>query len=241
MSKLLLALQYWERDRGQAMRLAQLIADLEPRHNPDVDFLFTSRFDCEHDMKAIERISAKFKVHTYINRNRRGVGWPSGCNDLWFGTMDRIYSLVEARQMPEYEAILTFEADCSPLSPYWHQALMISWRNAQKAKVVKMHGAMVPYPRPHINGNALFAGDVPFLHEVSRKIGGCDPTQGWDFAKTLEFSRLGWSDCPLIKSYWQCATMPSEQIDQLITSGVTLLHGVKDDSVLEYVRKRFVH
>jgi len=241
MSKLLLALQYWERDRDQAMRVAQLIADLEPAHNDQVDFLFVSRFDCPHSLKNIESVSSKFKVFHHINRNRRGTGWPAGCNDLWFGTMDRIYALVEARQMPEYEAILTFEADACPLGPYWHQTLLKAWREANKKKVVKVFGAMVQHPKPHINGNGLFSGDKQFLHEVSRKIGGCPPIYGWDFYLTKEFSQLGWDNCPYIKSFWQEKTMAPEQIDGLIASGVSFLHGVKDDSVIDHIRKRFVH
>lgn len=223
------------------MRLAQLIADLEPKHNPDVDMIFVSRFDCDHSLKAIESVSAKFKVHTHINRGRRGVGWPAGCNDLWFGTMDRIYGLVEARQMPEYDAILTLEADSCPLGPYWHKSLMAEWHKAQQKRPTKMLGAMVQHPKPHVNGNALFSGDQAFLYEVSRKIGGCPPIFGWDFFLTEQFSRLGWGNTDLIKSYWQCATMPTDQIDGLIDSGVAFLHGVKDDSVLNHVRKRFVH
>jgi len=241
MGKLLLALQYWERDRAQAMDVARLIADMEPRHNEDVDFLFVSRFDCAHDLKAIEYVSSKFKVHHYINKNRRGSGWPAGCNDLWFGTMDYLYGHTEAKKLPEYGAVLTFEADACPLGPYWHKTLMASWRKVNKAKPVKMHGAMVQHPKPHINGNAMFSGSLPFLHWISRSIGGCPPTQGWDFYLTKEFSHAGWADCPHMRSFWQCATMEPAKIDELIAAEVCFLHGVKDHSVLDHVRKRFVH
>lgn len=238
--KILLALQYWEGDRAQAMEVARLIADLEPKHNPDVDFLFVSRFDCLHDMKSIDYVSSKFKVFHYINRGRRGTGWPAGCNDLWFGTMDRIYGLTEAKQMPEYDFVLTFEADCCPLTPHWFRALYKSWTAANAKKPVNMFGALVDHPAPHVNGNAMFSGSLPYLYEISRKIGGCSPVHGWDFYLTKDFSRLGWGNCPHIKSYWQRATMEPEEVEQLINSEVTFLHGVKDKSVTDYIRKRFV-
>jgi len=241
MSKLLIAIQYWEGDKAQAMRVAQLMADLEPRHNSDVDFLFSARFDCAHDMKAVEKVSAKFKVWTYVNKHRRGVGWPSGCNDLWFGTLDHIYDFGSAKFMPTYDAILTCEADSSPLGPHWHRTLMNSWRTVNETKIVKVHGAMVRYPAPHINGNALFSGDLGFLHRISRQIGGCSPIHGWDFILCPQFKQAGWANCPHIRSEWQCKTMAPEQIDGYIDAGVSFLHGVKDDSVLEHVRRRFVH
>lgn len=241
MSKLLLALQYWERDREQAMRVAKLITDLEPKHNDGVDFLFVSRFDCTHDLKAIDYASSKFKVFHYINKYRRGTGWPAGCNDLWFGTMDHIYSWTEARFMPEYDAILTFEADACPLVPGWHKTLMKAWHAVNAKKPTNIFGAMVEHPKPHVNGNALFSGKLPFLYEISRRIGGCPPIYGWDFYLTKEFSRLGWGDCPFIKSYWQEKMMEGSKIESLINSDVAFLHGVKDDSVIDFVRNRFVH
>lgn len=242
MSKLLLAIQYWSGDRAQAMRLARLVADLEPRHNSEVDVLFVSRFDCEHDMKTVEYVSTKFKVHHYINRHRRGTGWPAGCNDLWFGTMDHIYSFTEAKRLPQYEAILCMEADSSPLVPDWHRRLIAAWRKANDNpnKPVKVFGALVPYPKPHINGNGMFSGDLGFLHLVSRKIGGCPPMYGWDFHLTKDFSRAGWANCPLINSFWQEKTISDERLNALIDAEVCFLHGIKDDSVLDYVRNRFV-
>lgn len=241
MSKLLLALQFYQADRAQAMQVAKLIADLEPQHNPAVDFLFVSRFDCTHDMRAIDYVSSKFKVFHHINRNRRGVGWPSGPNDLWFGTFDHICSYSEAKIMPEYDAILTFEADACPLVPYWHKALMTSWQNVNKKRPVKVHGAMLKAPGVHINGNCLFSGDQPFLNLISRKIGGCSPISGWDFFLAKQFAQAGWQDCPQMKSYWQRPTMGTDEIDALIDSGVAFLHGVKNYDVIDHVRRRFVH
>jgi len=239
-TKILLALQFWKGDRDQAMRVARLIADLEPRHSDFADFLFVSRFDCEQDLSTVEYVSTKFNTHTFVNRHRRGTGWPHGCNDLWFGTMDHVYSFSEAKRFPPYKAVLTFEADACPLVPNWHRELSRSWDQQAVPKNAKMFGAKVEYPLPHINGNAMFSGDLKFLYWVSRQIGGCDPTKGWDFWLAKEFKRVGWADCPLMKSLWQTKTMSPEAILHLRESGCVFLHGIKDTSVQEEVRKRFV-
>jgi len=234
--KLLLALQFYGGDKEMAMRLARLIADLEPRHSEFADFLFVSRFDCEQDLKTVEYVSQKFNTHTYINRHRRGTGWPHGPNDLWFGTMDHIYDFSQAKRFPPYKAVLTFEADACPLVPNWHRELSRAWDE----KPVKVLGSLLQYPGWHINGNALFSADLKFLYWVSRQIGGCSPISGWDFKLAKEFKQAGWADCPKMNSHWQTKTMSEERIEELRNSGVVFLHGVKDNSVIAHMRKRFV-
>jgi hypothetical protein len=238
--KILLALQFWDGDKAMAMRNARLIADLEPKHTDSVDFLFSARFDTTHDLSTVTELSKKFNTYTHINKHRRGTGWPHGPNDLWFGTLDHVFDFGQAKRMPRYKAVLTFEADACPLVPNWHRELSRLWDELAAPNDVKMFGARVEHPLPHINGNALFSGDPHFLHHMSRKIGGCDPTKGWDFLLARDFKKLGWRDCPAIKSHWQRKTMPAEEIQALRKQGTVFLHGVKDDSVINDTRKRFL-
>jgi hypothetical protein len=238
MSRILLALQFWHGDKEQAMKVARLIADLEPRHSERVDFLFVARFDTTHDMDTVKHVAAKFNVKTFINRHRRGVGWPFGCNDLWFGCMDHIYTEREAGHMPDYKFILTLEADSSPLRRDWILRLEEFWDKAR----VKVCGPMIPHGPPesghkHINGNAMFSGDMDFLRLVSRKIGGCNPAGGWDWLLAPRFMKLGWANCPLMRSHWRAPNATEGGVYTLQENGVVFLHGVKDDSVLSYIRK----
>lgn len=241
-TKILLALQMWEGDQVQALALARLIADLEPRHNSRADFLFSYRFDCAPSKETEDYVTAKFNSFSWVNRHRRGEGWPGGCNDLWFGTMDRIYDLCQAGQMPRYKAILTFEADCSPLVPHWINSLHEEWDKLSQ-KGARLAGHLLQYPpqprvRLHCNGNALFSGDSVYLHTVARKIGGCAPNAGWDFALAPKFKELGWADCPAIRSYWNAQTALPPFIERVTNEGCVFLHGVKDHSVLRYVREK---
>ncbi len=59
MSKILIALQFWKGDRDMAMKLARLMADLEPKHSDDADVLFISRFDTMQDVDAVKYVSRK--------------------------------------------------------------------------------------------------------------------------------------------------------------------------------------
>ena len=234
-NKILLALQYWEGDKAQAMKLARLVADLEPRHSEYADFLFVSRFDCTHDLETVKYVSKKFKVHTYINR-QRGEMWPHGCNSLWFGTVDWVYSYGEADRIPPYKAILTFEADACPLTPNWISEISREW---DKAKV-KVLGALLQSPGEHVNGNALFSGDKAFLKWVSREVGGCSPTGGWDFLLAPQFKRRGWANSNFFRSWWNTPSMTYDTFEDLVRQGVRVFHGCKDESLLSHVRRRFL-
>lgn len=243
-TKILLALQMWEGDQAQALALARLIADLEPRHNDRADFLFSYRFDCPPDKKTEEYVATRFNTFSWVNRHRRGEGWPGGCNDLWFGTMDRVYDLCNSGQMPEYKAVLTFEADAAPLVPHWLNALHTEWDNLSQ-KGAKLVGHLLQYPpqpqvRLHCNGNALFSGDLTYLHHLARKIGGCPPSAGWDFYLAPQLKNLGWADCPAIRSYWNAQTALPPFLERVTNEGCAFLHGVKDQSVLNYVRDRYL-
>lgn len=238
-TKILLALQFWGGDKEKAMQTARLIADLEPRHSDVADFLFVSRFDCAQDMATVEYVSRKFNVHAFVNRNRRGDGWPFGPNELWFGTVDFVYTFAQAGKLPLYKAVLTFEADAYPLVPNWIRELHANWDRAS-AKGVKMLGALQQSPGEHINGNCLVSCDFEYLHWISRKVGGCNPHGGWDYVLRKEFKSKGWSDCPAIKSYWGSQTMDEGFFNQLVGSGVVFCHGIKDDSVVKLVRRKFL-
>lgn len=235
-SKILLALQFWEGDKEQAMKVARLIADLETRHSDQADFLFVSRFDCTHDKKTLDHVSRKFNTYSYINR-RRGTEWPHGCNDLWFGTMDWIYGVNVAKRFPIYKSILTFEADSVPLIPNWISEISREWDRAQPTKVL---GAFQKSPGNHINGNAMFSGDIKFLKHIARDIGGCSPQGGWDFVLAPTFQRLGWRDSKLFRSWWNYPSMTLETFNQISSEGVVLFHGTKDSSVIDLVRRRFL-
>jgi hypothetical protein len=236
--KILLALQYWDQDKQLGMKLARLIADMEDRHSDKADFLFMSRFDCTHDTNTEKYVNRKFNTYSVTNR-RRASGWPHGCNDLWFGVMDWIYIMREAKKIPQYDAVFTFEADGAPLLPNWITVLRHAWDTAQMEKRTYVYGAFLQYPAPHINGNGLFSCDPKFTYWLAREKVAASPHKGWDYELAPDFARWGWGNCPCIKSYWRTETFGEEQFVNEVNQGVAWLHGIKDDSLIDICRKRY--
>jgi len=227
------------------MKLARLIADLEPRLSESADLLFMARFDCVHETSTVEYAARKFSVHTHINRGRRGKGWPSACNDAAFGTLDYVYTYSQARRIPPYKAVILLEADSSPLRPGWIEDLSSAWDAANKKKPVRVFGPLLPTGlrdagHQHINGNCMMSGDKTFLHWFTRKLGGCAPRGGWDWLLAPQFKRMGWADCKQMKSWWRCPQVSEDQYNALLDEGVVYLHGCKNDDVFDLVRKRWL-
>ena len=236
-NKLLIALQFWEGDKAQAMELARFLADLEPQHTDLADFLFMARFDCVPDDATVRHVSRKFNVHSVVSR-RRSFGWPAGCNDLWFSVMEWAQSLIPAKKIPHYKAIFTCEADGAPIQRDWLARLSLEWERVNQKKPVVMAGALLEFG-PHINGNALMSGDLKFLTWIGRRVGCCPANSGWDYCLAPEFKKRGWADIPGIKSIYAQPTFSREQYADFIKNEWTWIHGCKDNALIRYGRERF--
>lgn len=244
--KFLLALQYWEGDKAPAMKLARLIADLEPGKSETADFLFSARFDCQHDEATIAYVSRKFNVHKWVSK-RRGVGWPGGCNDLWLGTYEWIYRMQEAGKIPQYRGVFTFEGDGVPTRPGWIETLSSLWDSAYATKhgQISVMGDLLPtgpiHPPEHINGNLVATCDVPLMRKIIRVIDGTNAAIGWDYVHAPFFKQLGWQGTNAIRSlYNTTAEFNQERLNELRDEGTVWIHGVKNYSLQNLVRKEFI-
>jgi hypothetical protein len=236
MKKFLLALQYWEGDKSQAGETIKLIADLEEKHNPEVDVLLSCRFDCKHDGGVVSYVRRKFDTYTHVGR-RRGVGWPAGCNDLFWDTVTRIYELCHAKKLPQYSGILTFEPDCSPIRPGWLELLYADWSRAK----VKFMGNVVPAPAEHLNGNMVMSGDIDLLRKMATKILGCAPSGGWDFLLAPVFKQAGWYGTNTMRSEWaRSNAFTAGELEEQIRAGLLFHHGMKNDSLQKLVRDKWL-
>jgi hypothetical protein len=248
-TKILIAIPFWEQDKEQAMLVARLLADLENGHSDKADVLLMSRFDCPPaDKPTLDHVSRKFNTYSQVCK-RRGVGWGHGSNELFFGVMDWLYSNNVAKKVPEYKAVLMFESDSCPLTPNWINALHDSWDASQRGpRTVKVYGPLLSQPEhplmpkgiSHINANALYAGDLKFLKTLAREIGGCNPQGGYDWHLAPRFMKIGWKDCPQIKSWWRSINVTPAILDNLIHQGVVMMHGFKDNSLIELIRSRYL-
>lgn len=234
--KLLLALQYWEGDREAAYRLARTLADLEPKHSESADLLLVHRADCvPPDKDLIAYLSRKFNVFVYRSP-RRTAGWPAGCNDLWFATIEWVWSMLDARKIQAYSSVFTFEADGAPLVEGWIEKFQEAWGSA-KVKVLGCEVDNKKCPK-HVNGNAMFSCDLNFLYWLAREIGAVG-RGAWDVALYPEFAKRGAADFPGLRSYYQTRSVTGEWVAQEQSKGTVFVHGVKDGSLLREVRARF--
>ena len=243
-NKILIVLPFWNGDRAQAFKLARLLADLEPEHSNLADFLFVARFDCKHGDQTVKYVSRKFNVSTYTSK-KRGIGWPAGCNSLFFGGMEWIYHKIASKQIPGYKAVFNMGADCAPLSRNWLKQLTEAWDEEAKKKPLYVAGPMVPgspIGRSHINGDAqMTSGDLKFLKWLAMDVGDIRVAAGWDWLLSADFERWGWADLPFIKSYWRYpGEFPQSEWDVEVSRGTSFIHGVKGDSLLDLARKNLL-
>lgn len=232
--KILIAFQFWDGDKKQMMKVARFLSNVEPGISERADVLFMARNDCTQDEETIQRVANKFHVFHAISR-RSEVGWPAGCNGIFFGTMDWVFEMREAKKIPDHKAILIMESDACPLVPDWIAKLSDAW----DAAGVRVLGPLQPEPYVHINGNAMYSTDRDFLFRVSRQIGGCTPHGGYDYVLHGEWVRQGCADCKLMKSWWRHPSLTTDVYTRLVDAGVVFLHGIKDDSVMERYLERY--
>lgn len=234
--KILIALQYWDGDRTNALALARYLADLEPEHSKDADFLFMARFDSSLDEATIKHVARKFNVFSVKSR-RRGVGWPCGCNELWFSVMEWVQSMVGHKKTPHYKAIFTCEADGAPIPRDWVKRMSAEWDRVNTPRPIVMAGAMQANG-PHINGNALMSGDLNFLTWIGRRVGGVVVDCGWDYCMATDFHRRGWADIPGMKSLYNTPTFSAQQYEDMVKQDWIWVHGGKDQSLINFGRAR---
>ncbi len=242
-NKILIAIPFWKGDKLQAMKMARLLADIQQEHSQRADILFCARFDTTHDMKTVEYVSRKFNVHIHTSQ-RREVGWPHGCNGLFFGIMEWIHGRKEAKTIPAYRAVFLAESDGAPLSDDWIARLSLEWDKLNELQPVYMAGAFIPdivNNHPHVNGGCCFLStDDKFTGWITKQIAGIKSNAGWDWILNRHFEKWGWADMPSIKSEWHRPAFTEKEWDSYVKRGVVWLHGLHDDSLMEVARKKLL-
>lgn len=242
-NKILIVLLFWEGDKTVTMKLARLLADLEPVHSKQADMLFVSRFDCTHDDHTLRYCSRKFNVFQHTSK-RRGVGWPAGCNSIFFGALEWVYHKMAAGQIPGYRSVLILGGDGAPLKKDWLELFTEASRVGAEKKVF-ISGALVQdksHGHDHINGDcALLSGDLDFLRWLAVTVGDVSVNAGWDWILAKDFALRGWRNLPFVKSVWN-RREPFTQDDwkREVNEGTVWFHGQKGLSLLEVARKNLL-
>jgi hypothetical protein len=224
--KFIVAIQYYNGDRSEAMELAGLLADFEEKKREDVDFILCPRFDADEPEPAIvEKLRGKFGGVLVVRTTKQATGYPMGCNAQW---ADLITWAMTAGYSGD-DAIFTTEADSFAWRRDWIDVVKEEWMKARAMDKLCM-GCVIYTTPPHVNGNAVFIWDwaarcPQMLMNIPEKV-------AWDyhfgnFLCTHVYPTLE------IVSLWQHENFDSSKLMRQHA----FFHGVKDESGRNLMRK----
>lgn len=235
--RILVVLQYYEGDAGEAKELLKFIAKHSKGHDiNDFDLLLAERRGMPKgkmdDIKA--DLGKVFKNIYQFTGTRREVGWPAGCNALWHETIWWAQAhRMRGESLADWQGMFTIESDCCPLTKPWLKRIQARY-SCCLANGKAVLGHLLPeHDHPHVNGNAVFPVDIAARYGA---LYGCDPVIGWDAAHASKWLKDTQDDI-CIRSLWQTKTISEQQVRELIKKHTHMLHGVKDSSARDIMEK----
>ena len=163
---MILALQFYEGDMNNAMKLARLLADIEPVPRKDVLLALVCQPGTPFDgrvKEVLSHCSKKFAVEHVVSKYG-AKGWADGSGQLWTGTMEHFHEQWK-KGLVSFGAIFTFDGgDGVPLRRDWidvlkkEQSCGLSLGKLVVGQRKEMSGGNKAgkwSPRTHVNGNMI--------------------------------------------------------------------------------------
>lgn len=236
--KILLVLSYWRGDIDRVDLLANLIADLERVHNPDVDILLFGREDCKAQIQygTVENLKRKFQnVHLITNAGNYARGFPWAANAMW---QELVGHMETGRFSNDYRGFLNLEWDCVPTRPGWLNELGREFDHAIQdgyAGIGTFQKKIKPTdPQDHFNGVALYATNINARAKGLR--GACPMEGAYDVFFAPKLIPVIMDTLKIHLSYH----LPTISPQDLFASPAALFHGVQDLSAMEAVRNEHI-
>lgn len=235
---LLLCLQFWPGDIERARELTRLWTSMP---NGGAHVMLSARYDCADSMEEwmADLVPWCGVVHSVRSQYAK-AGWPAGCNWLAVSTIEHAAAICADH---DYDAVWLLEGDAVPIVPNWIDRFSDEFRHAE----VEAMGAYMDGPDiaagPHINGNMLLSGDPGFLRDMADVLKTIDldhPRRAWDVEIWRWLWHRRWQGSVGIFNCWGSRTIDSGAVAQWRGRGVSLIHGVKDDSCLRAAREQCV-
>lgn len=183
-------------------------------------FLLSSRFDAPAAPQSLLNELAGLAPLELHSCTTPETQFPNSASAMFFDTMEHVRR--SARRDGGFA--LWIEADMVPLRPKWLEDFEAEWRTGHytlMGRYMRWHD--VP---EHINGGACYTKD--FARVVPRNIAG-----GWDVTCYPFVQRFGMARrTELIDFRYLSPTLASAP-----RSGAAIIHGVKDNSVFDYVER----
>jgi hypothetical protein len=172
-----LVLQFWEKDKDDALRLAELLADVEPEPRDDVLFVFAAQQGTKleaEDEKRMIRVGTKFRYTKMVAAIDPKKTYPGVCYDPWASALSQLCTY-HYQGKRECGSAFFFEADGAPMTKDWIDRL-----KAAHAET-RLHGKRVTGPRmrehDHINGTMILDTSI-WLDRPSLHL--CPAEEAWD-------------------------------------------------------------
>lgn len=239
-TKILAVCGYWNGDRAQMEQVVRLISDLMEKPTTQSELLFLGRYDAEPPSREVYDHAAKrFSKVNYWRCNRVGYGFPDGCSQLIYGLFQYIQDQRRVNRFYlDIDALLILESDCAITRRCWVGELCAEWdRTKSMGKMIA--GAIQPSGKwghdvqEHVNAVGLYDVDIlnalPCLKDGSTAV-------GWDYFHRNSTLPVA-INSPLFKLDWQKQTISPEEL--FADPSVLVYHGVKDQSAVELVRKKY--
>ena len=180
---IMVAIQFYPGDQYEALRLAILLADIEPEFRDDIALVFARRFDVDgpgenQDLfEAAVYCARKFPV-VHVRSKREQTGHPDGCYGLWAGTCEEVWKMI-IQDGASYRSCFFVEPDAVPLRWDWIDTLKAAHAETM-ALGKRITGCRIdagPCNALHVQGSFLMEmscwADHPSLHV-------CPPGKAWD-------------------------------------------------------------
>lgn len=231
---IVLCMQYWEGDKQRALSVARLIADLQAEKDDRFQFMFLRRFDATPvDDETIGYVGRKFDILTHTCR-RKETGWPAGCNGMASDALMLAQEKWNTGEWKRVTGVWLLESDILPLYRNWLYRIEREWKAALEDGKLVM-GAWSPHHSPvgHINGNMLFH---PSLCDRVKGLEGSAPHIGWDVYHAQRLHRHAHKSELMLNLYRGVNVNEGD----IYAPGTryAFVHGIKDDSGLQIIRRR---
>lgn len=229
MTPILIAIPFWQGDKSQAIALCRIIAGLQSHHvGTTAHILLVCRQDCAIDHNMINILKPKFQVFTYHSSSAL-KGWPSGSNGMFGSTMIHIANTA----VKNYECVYWMEPDAIPISPNWFWCLVEEWRKRHPTSLVVgcRSDCNGNGTGDHVTGCALYH---PNIARLMPYLTTCDNV-AWDYQCRDKIVAVAGST-GLIQNRYRERNVDAGVIEE---PGVVIIHGVKDDSVINSVAKKY--
>lgn len=235
---LLVCLLYWDGDKAQMEKLAQLACDLLEEKTEEAEVMMVARYDSGPLSPPVQNLLVqKFLRMRYWLCDRRGAGFPNGCNMLAYGLLNHLSKRREEGDFQEIDSLLILESDCVITRRSWVKELAAEWlavldQRKLVAGALQRHGQWHDIEE-HINAVALYDVDVACVLPCLR---GGPSDKGWDHFHGPSIVPHALNSALFKLDYQKKTISPAELFSD---PNVLIYHGVKDESAINAVRQRY--